>query len=209
MGYQIGGFGVLFRYQYFSYIVEVSFISGGNRSIPGTPSTCRKSLPNFITQCCIEYIRWCAGFELTTLVVTGTDCSGSCKSNYHTIMTTVSFIGGEKYNILWKQQPFCTPLSELSYALMLYWMHLARGRRGLYSQILHTCAQDPNTQRYNNQHSSFHFHTKQYNNFIFLFKNYEHIMNMHASHSEFQKYYRPNENKNMCESRVCTKYCNW
>jgi hypothetical protein len=27
-------------------------------------------------------------FELTTLVVIGTDCLGSCKSNYHTIMTT-------------------------------------------------------------------------------------------------------------------------
>jgi len=28
------------------------------------------------------------GFELTTLVVIGTDCTGSCKSNYHTIMIT-------------------------------------------------------------------------------------------------------------------------
>ena len=28
-----------------------------------------------------------AGFELTTLVVIGTDCTGSCKSNYHTITT--------------------------------------------------------------------------------------------------------------------------
>jgi hypothetical protein len=27
------------------------------------------------------------GFELTTLVVIGTDCIGNCKSNYHTIMT--------------------------------------------------------------------------------------------------------------------------
>ena len=29
-------------------------------------------------------------FELTTLVVIGTDCKGSCKSNYHTITTTMS-----------------------------------------------------------------------------------------------------------------------
>jgi hypothetical protein len=29
-----------------------------------------------------------AGFELTTFVVIGTDCIGSCKSNYHTITTT-------------------------------------------------------------------------------------------------------------------------
>jgi len=28
------------------------------------------------------------GFELTTLVVIGTDCTGSYKSNYHTITTT-------------------------------------------------------------------------------------------------------------------------
>jgi hypothetical protein len=30
------------------------------------------------------------GFELTTLVVIGTDYIGSCKSNYHTIMTTTA-----------------------------------------------------------------------------------------------------------------------
>jgi hypothetical protein len=30
----------------------------------------------------------CAGFELTTLVGIGTDCIGSCKSNYHMITTT-------------------------------------------------------------------------------------------------------------------------
>ena len=28
------------------------------------------------------------GIEFTTLVVIGTDCIGSCKSNYHTITTT-------------------------------------------------------------------------------------------------------------------------
>jgi hypothetical protein len=28
------------------------------------------------------------GFELAMLVVIGTDCIGSCKSNYHTIMIT-------------------------------------------------------------------------------------------------------------------------
>ena len=32
------------------------------------------------------------GFELTTLVVIGTDWIGSCKSNYHTIKTTTSCI---------------------------------------------------------------------------------------------------------------------
>jgi hypothetical protein len=35
--------------QYFSYIVAVSFIGGGNRGIRRKPLTWRKSLTNFIT----------------------------------------------------------------------------------------------------------------------------------------------------------------
>ena len=45
-----------------------------------------------ITHCCIEYTSPSAGFELSTLVVIGTDCTYSCKSNYHTIKTTPSFL---------------------------------------------------------------------------------------------------------------------
>jgi len=30
------------------------------------------------------------GFKLTSLVVIGTDCTGSCKSNYHMITTIVN-----------------------------------------------------------------------------------------------------------------------
>jgi len=41
--------------QYFSYIVEVSFIEGGNRRTRRKPPTYRKSLTNCIAQCCIEY----------------------------------------------------------------------------------------------------------------------------------------------------------
>ena len=52
------------------------------------PPTCRKYLTNFITLCCIEYTLPSMGFELTTLVVISTDCTGSCKSSYHTITTT-------------------------------------------------------------------------------------------------------------------------
>ena len=32
-----------------------------------------------------------AGFEFITLVMLGTDCTGCCKSNYHTITTTIAF----------------------------------------------------------------------------------------------------------------------
>jgi hypothetical protein len=35
--------------QYFTYIVVVSFIGGGNRRIRRKPPTCRESLTNFIT----------------------------------------------------------------------------------------------------------------------------------------------------------------
>ena len=37
------------------------------------------------------YLVW-AWFKLTALVVIGTDCIGSCKSNYHTITTTTALI---------------------------------------------------------------------------------------------------------------------
>jgi hypothetical protein len=55
---------------------------------PGNTPTCCKSLTNLITYCYIEYTRPWAGFEFTTLLVIGTDCIGSCKSNYHTITIT-------------------------------------------------------------------------------------------------------------------------
>jgi hypothetical protein len=41
-------YGVLQHFQqYFSYIVAVSFIGGGNRSTRRKPPTCRKLLTNF------------------------------------------------------------------------------------------------------------------------------------------------------------------
>jgi hypothetical protein len=42
-------------------------------SIRRKPQTCRKSLRNFITYCCIKYTLSWTGFKLTTLVVIGTD----------------------------------------------------------------------------------------------------------------------------------------
>ena len=38
-----------------------------------------------LSQCCIEYTSTWTGFELTASLVIGTDCTGSCKFNYHTI----------------------------------------------------------------------------------------------------------------------------
>ena len=42
------------------------------------------------------HLAW-AGFKLTMLVVLGTDCIGSCKSNYHTTMTTLVKQGANSY----------------------------------------------------------------------------------------------------------------
>ena len=50
---------------------------------PEKPPTCRKSLTNVII---MLYTSPWSRFELTTSVVIGTDCIGSCKSNYHALM---------------------------------------------------------------------------------------------------------------------------
>jgi hypothetical protein len=46
-----------------------------------------QALINFITLCCIKYTSPWTGFELTTLMMIGTNCTGSCKSNNQTITT--------------------------------------------------------------------------------------------------------------------------
>ena len=46
-----------------------------------------------------EYASPWAMFELTMLVVIGTDCIGSCRSNYHTIMTIMALDFMEENNI--------------------------------------------------------------------------------------------------------------
>jgi hypothetical protein len=77
-------------HQYFTYFMTTSFIGGGNRR---KSPTCRKSLDKLYH---IMFYRAWAGFELTTLMVIGTDCTStfcvhcSYNSNYHTITTTTS-----------------------------------------------------------------------------------------------------------------------
>jgi hypothetical protein len=85
--------------------MAASFIGGGNRSTRRKPLTCRKSMTNFIIWFLITTLAssnsshhiilhrfhppW-AEFELTMLVVIDTDCTGSCKSDYHTNTTTTA-----------------------------------------------------------------------------------------------------------------------
>ena len=70
------------------YIVAISFIGEGNQSTWRKPLNCRKSLTNFYHIMLYQVAR--VGFELITLVVIGTDCIDSCKSNYHMITTTTA-----------------------------------------------------------------------------------------------------------------------
>jgi hypothetical protein len=76
--------------QYFSYIVAVNFIGGGNWNTRRNPPACHKSLTNFIMECWIENTSPWTGFELVTLVMICTDCTGTCRPNYHTITTTTA-----------------------------------------------------------------------------------------------------------------------
>jgi hypothetical protein len=54
------------------------------------------------------HLAW-AGFKLTMLVVLGIDCIGSCKSNYHTTMTTLVKQGANSYLTMIIHWPcYCT-----------------------------------------------------------------------------------------------------
>ena len=73
--------------QYFSYIVVVCFIGGGNRSTWRKPPTCRKS--DKLCHVMLYQVHFAINrILITTLVMIGTDCTG--RSNYHTITTTTA-----------------------------------------------------------------------------------------------------------------------
>ena len=86
------------------------------------PPTCRKSLPNLITSCCIS--TW-TGFELITLVVIGTDCTGSCKSNYHTMKPTMApRITLETQVLAWDMHKDVTGLNWLMGFEWFVWLNI-------------------------------------------------------------------------------------
>ena len=59
---------MMFNATFNNISVTVSFIGGGNQSTRRKPPTsCCKSLTNFITWCCIEYTSLWVGWKLTTL----------------------------------------------------------------------------------------------------------------------------------------------
>jgi hypothetical protein len=73
-------YGVYLHFkQYFSYIVVVNFIGGENHWSVASHKLYHIMLYRV-------HFTW-TWLELITLVVIGTDCIGSCKSNYNTITT--------------------------------------------------------------------------------------------------------------------------
>jgi hypothetical protein len=54
----------------------------------------------------IEYTSPWTGFELTTFVVVGTDCIGSCEPNYHTITTLSDWYKANLSFIIWNAELF-------------------------------------------------------------------------------------------------------
>jgi len=68
--------------QYNIYIVAISFIGGVNRSIRSKTTDLLQITDKLYHIMFIDYISPWTGFDLTSLILTGTDYTGSCKYDH-------------------------------------------------------------------------------------------------------------------------------
>jgi hypothetical protein len=74
------------------FVIDLRQVGGFSLGPP--VSSTNKTDRHDITEILFKMLYWVhlswAGFELATLIVIGTDCIGSCKSNYHAITATTA-----------------------------------------------------------------------------------------------------------------------
>jgi hypothetical protein len=107
--------------------VAVNFIGGGNWSTRRKLPTCSKSLINLITYSVMLYrvhLTW-AEFELTTLVVIGIECIGSCKSIYDCQFVYITRLF---YTYIWL-------ISKSAVAMEINWYNLYKNSIVFYLKV--------------------------------------------------------------------------
>ena len=97
--------------QYFSYIVAVNFIGGGNQRTRRKPSTSQLQVTNELYHIMLYTSLW-SRFEITTWMV-----NSSCKSNYHTI-TDMTAVTLQLSDIYFKSIKNISPYSKIFVILL-------------------------------------------------------------------------------------------
>jgi len=117
--------------RYFSYIVAVSCIGGWNWRDP-QKTTVLSQVTDKLYHIMLYTSPW-SRLELTTSAVIGTDCIGSCKSNYHTITATTALpiygkISSARYyytKIYWIiQEVFTKTFSNIPFPISYVCIHI-------------------------------------------------------------------------------------
>ena len=114
------GYGIWCHFQkYFSDIVTVSFIGGGTKVSTENHhhvASHWQILSHNVVSSTLGHERYS---KLTTLVVIGADCTGSCKSNYHTIRNKTVLITLLKC-LLWNKNKYMFIVIEKYFILSYY-----------------------------------------------------------------------------------------